>query len=323
MRSMDGGHPAGRDRHKAPSQPEHRRQVRQHGGSLAGAAAPEGAGPPRAREARGVRGEVTESRLFSFFRAHYLIGSRHCTPTPATRRARLLREGYERLNPSPRARDGRPTAEALREELAAMIALPSAPFNAIRWARCRADKRGYATVDGREHCTGPAWHSRELLVGVRVGTVEVLVDRGRRVALLPRALGDSPAVRSPLSLVPALVARPQAFGESVIGHYMPDGLVRAVGSLEAAGRRRVLRAIEHASGPSGFGAACEAALEVIEGGRARSRSSTWRTGATRRRGPAPWSSPATSRRAAGTSSSRATTRRPAPSTAPSARRRCS
>lgn len=48
---------------------------------------------------------------------------------------------------------------------------------------------------------------------------------------------------------------------------MPDGLVRAVDSLDAAGRRRVLRAIERASGPSGFGAACEAALEVIEGGR--------------------------------------------------------
>ena len=243
---------------------------------------------------RRVRGEVTESHLFSLFRAHYRMGSRYCNPRSGNEKGSvenavgfirrnllvpvprvgsvaelnaLLHEGCERLNASSRARDGRPTAEALREDLAAMLALPSAPFDAVRWVRCRADKRGYVTVDGREYCAGPAWHSRELLVGVRSDTVEVLADRGRRVALLPRAFGDGPAVRNPLSLVPALVARPRAFGESVIRRDMPDGLVRAVDSLDAAGRRRVLRAIERASGPSGFGAACEAALEVIEGGR--------------------------------------------------------
>ena len=78
---------------------------------------------------------------------------------------------------------------------------------------------------------------------------------------------NGPAVRNPLSLVPALVARPRAFGESVIRRDMPEGLVRAIDSLDAAGRRRVLRSIERAAGPSGFDAACSAARMVIEGGR--------------------------------------------------------
>ena len=115
--------------------------------------------------------------------------------------------------------------------------------------------------------TKHTWHSRELLVGVRATTVEVLADRGRRVATLPRAFDDGPTVRSPLSLVPALVARPRAFGESVIRRDMPEGLVRAIDSLDAAGRRRALRSIERASGPSGFDAACAAAQRVLEGGR--------------------------------------------------------
>ena len=109
------------------------------------------------------------------------------------------------------------------------------------------------TVDGRGYLAGPSWHSRELLVGVRASTVEILADRGRRVAVLPRAFGDGPAVRNPLSLVPALIARPRAFGESVIRRDMPEALVRAIDSLDAAGRRRVLRSIGRAAGPSGGG----------------------------------------------------------------------
>ena len=145
----------------------------------------------------------------------------------------LLREGCDRLNASSRARDGRPTPEALSEDLAAMLALPSAPFDAVRWTRCRSDKRGVVTVDGRGYLAGPAWHSRELLVGVRADTVEVLADRGRRVAVLPRAFGDGPAVRNPLSLVPALVARPRAFGESVIRRDMPASLVEGIDRMDA------------------------------------------------------------------------------------------
>ena len=114
---------------------------------------------------------------------------------------------------------------------------------------------------------GPAWHDRRLLVGLRAGTAGILADRGRRVAVLPRAFGEGPAVRNPASLVPALVARPRAFGESTIRRDMPAGLVDGTGRMDAAGRRRTLRAIGRASGASGFAAACEAALRVVEGGR--------------------------------------------------------
>lgn len=151
------------------------------------------------------RGEVTESRLFSLFRAHYRCASRYCNPYSGNEKGSvenavgfirrnllvpvpsvgsleelngLLAAGCERLNAASRCRDGRPVAEALAEDLAAMAALPADPFDAVRWVRARADKRGYVTVDGREYVAGPAWHSRELLVGVRAATVEILADRG-------------------------------------------------------------------------------------------------------------------------------------------------
>lgn len=240
------------------------------------------------------RGEVTESRLFSLFRAHYRCASRHCNPYSGNEKGsvenavgfirrnllvpvpsvgsleelnKLLAAGCGRLNATSRCRDGRPVVEALVEDLAEMAALPAGPFDAVRWVRARADKRGYIVVDGREYVAGPAWHSRELIAGVRAATVEILADRGRRVALLPRAWGAGDPVRNPPSLVPALLARPRAFGESTIRRDMPSGLVKAVDRMDAAGRRQTLRSISRAARASGFEAACRAALRVVEGGR--------------------------------------------------------
>lgn len=145
-----------------------------------------------------------------------------------------------------------------------MRALPGVEFDAVRWVAARADKRGYVEADGREYVAGPARHGWSLLVGMRASTVEILADRGRRVAVLPRAFGEGPAVRNPLSLVPAIIARPRAFGESTIRRDMPPGLVEGIDRMDSAGRRRTLRSIGRASESSGF----EAALRVVEGGRA-------------------------------------------------------
>ena len=64
---------------------------------------------------------------------------------------RSLAEGCARLNASARCRDGRPSGEALREDLSEMRALPGVAFDAVRWVPVRADKRGYVEVDGREY----------------------------------------------------------------------------------------------------------------------------------------------------------------------------
>lgn len=223
--------------------------------------------PGNATEAgRMSRGEVTESRLFSLFRARYRCASRYRDPCSGNEKGSvenavgfirrnllvpvpsvgsleelngLLAAGCERLNAASRCRDRCPVAEALAEDLAAMAALPADPFDAVRWVRARADKRGYATAGGREYVAGPTWHSRELLVGVLAATVEIPADRGGRAAPPPRARGAGEPVRNPLSLVPALVARPRAFGESTIRRDMPAGPVEAVDRMDAAGRRHV------------------------------------------------------------------------------------
>ena len=117
---------------------------------------------------RMVRGEVTESRLFSQFRAHYRFESRYCNPYSGNEKGSVenavgflrrnllvpvpafgalpelnafLAEGCARVNAAARCRDGRPHGEAYREDLAAMRALPGVEFDAVRWG-LRGGPRG-------------------------------------------------------------------------------------------------------------------------------------------------------------------------------------
>lgn len=74
-------------------------------------------------------------------------------------------------------------------------------------------------------------------------------------------------MRNPPSLIPALVARPRAFGESTVRRDMPGPLVEAIDRCGKDGRRQALRAIARASERSGFGAACAAAERIFAAGR--------------------------------------------------------
>lgn len=215
--------------------------------------APRAVVPDDATEAgRMVRGEVTEPGPFSRLRGHHRFGSRCRDPRSGNERGSVGNAvGLPRRDPLAPVPSVGSTAE------------PSAPL-----AEGRADKRGRVEVDGREYVAGPAWHGGAPLVGMRPDGVEILADRGRRVAVPPRAYGEGPAVRSPLSLVPAIVARARAFGESAVRRDAPPGPVEAIDRMDAAGRRRTPGSTERASAASGSEAACEAALGVVEGGRA-------------------------------------------------------
>lgn len=244
---------------------------------------------------RMVRGAVTESETFLAFRTHYCCDVRFCNPYSGWEKGSVenavgyLRrnamvpvpraESLEALNdvlaarclelePESRCRDGRPVAAAQPEDLAAMAALPGVGFDAVRWARARTDNRGEFSIDGHRYCAGPAWHNRQLVVGLRHDSVDVRADRGRRVCTLPRAYGDrAGTVRNSRALIPALVARPRAWEESPLRREMPPDLVTVMDAADKAGLRQALRSIDRAADAAGFDAAVVAAARIASSGR--------------------------------------------------------
>ena len=165
---------------------------------------------------RMVRGEVTESRLFSQSRAHCRCASRHCSPCSGNGKGSVENAvGLPRRNlPEP---EPEPSVSSLAE------------LNGTLRGGCERVNAPSRRRDGRP---------------------------------MGEALAEDPA-----SLIPALVARPRAFGESTIRRDMPAGLVPAIDRCGKADRRRAPRAISRAAERSGSGAACAAAERVFASGR--------------------------------------------------------
>ena len=147
-----------------------------------------------------------------------------------------MRVGCERTDSTSRNKSGEPTTRTFPADFAAMMSLPGVRFDSVRWLGARSDKRGYVRVDGNSYCAGPAWHDRDLVVGVRANSVDILADRNRRVATLPRCWGEGELAGNPLSLVPAIVARPRATVEPAIRRDMPEDLVAAIDAAAGHGR---------------------------------------------------------------------------------------
>nr|WP_314785157.1 ATP-binding protein [Olsenella uli] len=110
-------------------------------------------------------------------------------------------------------------------------------------------------------------------MGARAKAIEMLADRAGHVATPPRGFEEGATARNPLSPVPALMARPRAFGESTIRADMPKGLAEALDRCDKRRRRQALRALGKVAEASGFKAAREAGERILGGGGAPDEAS--------------------------------------------------
>lgn len=249
---------------------------------------------------RRMAGVVRESSLFSAFRQHHGFEVRFCNPYAghekgsvenavgflrrnamvpvpdvpdlAALNARLL-AACDRMLDRPHYREGRAVRSLFEEDLAGMLPLPGARFDSVRWERRRADREGRVEVDGTLYCAGPYWHGRWMLVGLRAASVEIVDERGRHAATLPRSwAGSGETVYDPATLIPAVTARPRSWGQSQLRAAVPEALRDGMDRCGADERRRVLRALRLASESFGFGAASRAAAEIFSAGRVPDRA---------------------------------------------------
>jgi len=249
---------------------------------------------------RRLAGVVRESSLFAAFRHHHGFEVRFCNPHAghekgsvenavgflrrnlmvpvpeatdlAALNARLL-AGCDALLDLPHYREGVAVRELLAEDRAALLPLPGSRFDSVKWVRRRADREGRVSVDGTLYCAGPYWHGRWLLVGLRASSVEIMDERGRRAATLPRSWSSAGGtVSDPASLIPAVTARPRSWGQSRLRAAVPVELREGVDRCGPEERRSVLRVLRRACDEHGFDAAARAAAEIFASGRLPDRA---------------------------------------------------
>lgn len=138
---------------------------------------------------------------------------------------------------------------------------------------CRFESRCCNPCSGNEK--GPVENAVGLLRRNPLVPVPSVGSMAELNALLPRAYGAGPAVGDPLSPVPAIAARPRAFGESTIGRDMPPGLAEGIDRMDAAGRRRGLRSMERTSATSAGSRDSGASASTRRAARRATATSPW------------------------------------------------
>ena len=235
--------------------------------------------------------KVIESKLFGSFKAHYRCQGRYCNPYSGHEKGNVENAvGFLRRNimvPEPEAqsieglnqmllarcaqlaeedhyRKGAPIVELFGEDVAACLELPGIGFDPVRYESRRADKTGAVLVESNTYLAGPAFHDRLLTVGIRHDRIEILDEHCAPVVVFDRVYGKAEAtILAPGSLLPALVAKPGAWGNSPVRTLVADPVRDWLDAAAHADRARLLTHMDQAATATDFDTAIEAAEKLI------------------------------------------------------------
>ena len=240
--------------------------------------------------------QVTMTRVFNAFRAHYRIGEvRFCNPYSGNEKGSVENAvGFLRRNlmvPLPSAesldaltrmliercadlaehehyRKHEAVSALFDEDKAQMLALPGVVFDPVRWELRHADNLGVVTVDGARYLAGAKYHNLPVHVGLRAFNVEIRSIEGRSIVRLPRVYGASGrTVADPVSILPIVARKPRSWGESPLRGDFPALVRERLDLMDDRDRGRLLNDLATSSQVNGFAATVQACRMIMESGR--------------------------------------------------------
>jgi hypothetical protein len=235
--------------------------------------------------------KVIESKLFGAFKAHYRLTARYCTPNSGNEKGNVENAvGFLRRNlmvPEPEAaslgalnqmlldrcdqlaqrehwRKHTPIGVLFADDIAAGLELPGIGFDPVRYESRRADKTGKLVVEGVAYLAGPAYHDRQLTVGIRHDVVEILDEHACPVVVFDRVFGRTDqTVFAPSQLLQALAVKPGAWSHSPVRELVADPVRDWLDQAGPADRARLLAGLDHAAAATSFDTAIDAATQLL------------------------------------------------------------
>ena len=236
---------------------------------------------------RRIGDAIHESELFSRFRAHYHFRVRFCNPYSGWEKGNVERKvDYNRANlfvPVPHfneiekynrkllARHEKkaselhykkqiPIRELFEEDRKALLMLPPKRFDVCRYEWLKADGYGKVCMDGKHfYSTRPENANKQVLVGIRAHTVDILTEVGQVVTTHRRAYGDNRTDISDYSTTLAvLMKKSGAWGNSGLRRETPDALRAYMDAQPKEKLKDCLRIMNELTSQYGFQAAASA-----------------------------------------------------------------
>lgn len=243
---------------------------------------------------RRIRQQVIETKLFAAFKNHYRSEARFCNPDSGHEKGNVENAvGFLRRNimvPIPEAtsmqqlnqllteRVARFAAkrhwkkqvsseELFAEDRAALQRLPTARFDPVHYQARKANKYGHVQVAHNTYAAGPEFASRQVMVGLRHETVELLDEHAAVIRSFPRVFGQHPETITEPSIVLGVLARkPGGWANSPIRAQFADPVRDWIDTAESVDRRRFFTALHDASSATGFLTALDAAEQLVTDG---------------------------------------------------------
>jgi len=235
--------------------------------------------------------QVIESKLFGAFKAHYRLTARYCNPNSGNEKGNVENAvGFLRRNlmvPEPETaslaalnqtllehcdlltsrahwRKDVPIGELFADDIAAGLELPGIGFDPVRYESRRADKTGKVVVEGVAYLAGPAFHDRQLTVGIRHDVVEILDEHAHPVVVFDRVFGGSDqTVFAASQLLHALSVKPGAWSHSPVRELVADPVRDWLDQAPLTDRARLLARLDQAATATSFATAVEAATQLL------------------------------------------------------------
>lgn len=240
---------------------------------------------------RNSKGEVTLSRVFEAFIAHYRLDVRFCNPYAGHEKgsvenavgflrrnlmvpplgaesheqpARLMLARCDELGRGIHYRTLDPIDDLFADDLKALRPLPSYRFDPVRWETRKADKYGVVEIDSNRYNIGPDMHGRRLDIAIRATRITVKDRAGRTVADLKRVYGKSPrTIQDPGKVFPLIASKPRAWRDCSIRPDVPDEVREYLDQADDRTLKSSLRAIARACEAAGFEPAMQAVSHAI------------------------------------------------------------
>ena len=252
---------------------------------------------------RRVEKGIRLADLFSRFKAQHGFELSFCNPDSGHEKGNVENKvGYERRNdfvPVPYLEDlqkfnrnllrnahrdfdrkhyrkGRLVSELLEEDRAALLALPTSPFEACRYVKVKTDGYGKFCLDGcHYYSSAPEFGTQELVVRVGAYTVAPLMSTGEPIAEHPREFGGSRTdITDYRTTIPQLLKTPGAWRNSGLRSQLGGRLLEEMDQQDPAGLRTTLRTMARLWETYGFDTAVSALEEAAGAGRMDESSPT-------------------------------------------------
>lgn len=241
---------------------------------------------------RRVMDQVTETELFSRFRAHHGFLIRFCNPHAGHEKGnvenkvgtsrrnlfvpapvyhdveeynrRLLELHMEKAS-EPHYKKGALISELFQEDRKHFLPLPAKPFNVCRYETCKADGYGKVCVDGKHfYSTRPENHNKRVMVGIRAHYIDILEPDGELLVRHMRQYGDSRTDTSDYSTSLQMLAKNiGAWTNSGFRKEAPELIREYIDSQSRAERKASIRLLSDLSEQYGLTAALNALEAAI------------------------------------------------------------